>query len=83
MTIVNIEGRRLGHITTMCGASKVWFPSELAYSRELKVKEKAGQLMFENFTSMTYKLLNADLKLPHYEFVLAINSLFYFIQNWI
>lgn len=77
MTTMNMAERHLEYDTTMCGASKVWLPMKVAYSREVKAKVESDQLMFKNFTSETYKLLNADMIFPHYELVLAINNLFF------
>ena len=58
---MNMAERHLEYDTTMCGASKVWLPMKVAYSREVKAKVESDQLMFKNFTSETYKLLNADM----------------------
>jgi len=74
MTTANIKGRRLEHDTTMCGAYKVWFPMEVAYSRELKVKAESDRLKIENFVSMTFKLMDGDMENPHRELMPAIND---------
>lgn len=43
------EGKGLGHDTTMCGDSKMWFPMRVTYSRELKVKAELDRLGIESF----------------------------------
>lgn len=69
-----IKGRRLEQDTTMCGASKVWFPMEVAYSHELKVKAESERLKIENFVSMTFKLMDGDMENSHRELMPAIND---------
>jgi len=83
MTTANIKGRCLEHDTTMCGAFKAWFPMEVAYSHELKVKAELDRLKILNFVSMTYKLMDGGMDNSHRELMPAINDSIsmYSLQN--
>ena len=80
-----IKGRRLEHDTIMCGAFKAWFPMEVAYSHELKVKAELDRLKIVNFVSITYKLMDGDMENSHRKLMPAINDSIsmFSLQNWI
>ena len=75
--IADKDGISLGHDTTVCGDSKIWFPMRVTYSRELKIKAELDRLKIESFIPMTYKLMDADTDHSHRELVPAINNLIF------
>ena len=77
------DGISLERDTTMCGAFKAWFPMEVAYSHELKVKAELDRLKIVNFVSITYKLMDGDMENSHRKLMPAINDSIsmYSLQN--
>ena len=63
MATAYIEGRLLEHDTTMCGASKAWFPMEVTYSHELhelKVKAEICRMDIEKFVPIIYQVMDVS-----------------------